>query len=152
GETNHGSAALVMSNGTPGLAGVTVFGGATSTQDSVTVAPTAHVSGNIRAAKTASIHGTVGGTVTQNSPSTAFSRPKVSACSPFSPKRGMHGGGRFSYSSRTGDLTLAKGTITLANGTYCFHSIAVAPGTNLRVNGRVTLNLTGKLSGAGHIV
>jgi hypothetical protein len=150
-KTNHGSAALVMSNGTPGLAGVTVFGGATSTRGSVTVAATAHVTGNIKAGTTASIHGTVGGTVTANSPSTAFSRPKVAACSPFSPKRGMQGG-TFTYSSRTGDLTLSKGTIKLAKGTYCFHSIALPPGTSLTVNDKVTLNLTGKITGGGHIV
>jgi len=149
--TNHGTAALVMSNGTPGFAGVNVFGGATSTRGSVTVASTAHISGNIKAAKTASIQGTVGGTVTQNSPSTAFSRPKVAACSPFSPKRRMYGG-TFSYSSRTGDLSIKNGTLKLANGTYCFHSIVMSPGTNLAVNGPVTLNLTGKITGAGHIV
>ena len=151
-KTNHGSDALVMSNGTPGFAGVNVFGGATSTRAAVTVASTAHVSGNIKAGKTASIHGTVGGKVTQHSPSTAFSRPKVPACSPFSPRRGDHGG-TFTYSARTGDLTPSKGTIKLANGTYCFHSIAMSAGTRLTVNGRVTLNLTGKITGPeGHIV
>jgi hypothetical protein len=61
-------------------------------------------------------------------------------------------GGTFSYSSRTGDLSIKNGTLKLANGTYCFHSIVMSPGTNLAVNGPVTLNLTGKITGAGHIV
>ena len=150
--TNHGSHALVMSNGTPGLAGVKVFGGATSTRGAVNVAATAQVTGNITAGTTASIKGTVGGKVTQNAPSTAFSRPKVAACSPFSPRKGISGG-TFSYSSHTGDLTVRTGTVKLAHGTYCFHTIALSAGTNLMVNGPVTLNLTGKITAArGHIV
>jgi hypothetical protein len=152
GPTNHGSDALVMSNGSPGFAGVKVYGGATSTRGGVTVASTARITGNIRAATTASIQGTVGGKVTEHAPSPAFSRPTVAACKPFSSKKGISGG-TFMYSTRTGDLTVTRGTVKLANGTYCFHTITMSIGTLLTVSGPVTLNLTGKIAGpSGHIV
>ena len=151
-QTNHGSDALVISNGTSGLAGVKVLGDATSSQGAVNVASTARVTGNIKAGTTASISGTVGGTVTQNDPSAAFSLPPVAACSPYSAKSRIKGLGTFSYSRRTGDLTLIKGGIKLAKGTYCFHNIALAPGTTLTVSGPVTLSLKGQITGSGHIV
>ncbi|MDX6479553.1 MAG: trimeric autotransporter adhesin [Gaiellaceae bacterium] len=150
--TNHGSAALVMSNGTVGLAGVGLLGSTTSTQGAVTVASTGHVSGNVRAGTTASIAGTVGGTVTQHSPSLALQRPTVSACAPFSANTGISGG-TFAYSASTGNLTVKMGTVKLANGTYCFHTIAFAAGTKLAVSGPVTIHLTGKITGSsGHII
>jgi len=149
--TNHDDNALVMSNGTPGLAGVKVFGGATSTRGAVKVASTARVTGNIKAGTTASIQGTVGGSITENSPSTAFSQPTVAACSPFSPKKGISGG-TFSYSTRTGNLTVKTGTVKLANGTYCFNTIAMSTGTKLTVSGPVTLNLTGKIAGTSGLI
>ena len=90
--------------------------------------------------------------MTQNSPSTAFSGPTVHACSPYSKKSGISGG-TFTYSAITGNLTVKKGTVKLANKTYCFHTIALAKGTNLAVNGPVTIRLKGKVTGAkGHIV
>ena len=151
-KTNHGSDALVISNGTSGLAGVKVLGDATSSQGAVTVASTARVTGDITAGTTASIAGTVGGTVTQNDPSAAFSLPPVAACSPFTAKSRIKGTGKFSYSKNTGDLTVSKGPIKLAKGAYCFHSIVLATGTTLTVNGPVTLSLKGQITGSGHIV
>ena len=129
-----------------------MLGDATSSQGAVNVASTARVTGNITAGTTASIAGTVGGTVTQNDPSAAFSLPPVAACSPYSAKSRIKGLGTFSYSRRTGDLTLIKGGIKLAKGTYCFHNIALAPGTTLTVSGPVTLSLKGQITGSGHIV
>jgi hypothetical protein len=152
GPSNHGSAALVMSNGTLGLAGVSLSGSATSTHGTVTVASTARVSSNVTAGTTASIKGSVGGTVTQKSLSTALSRPIVAACSPFSATTGISGG-TFTYSTSTGNLTVKTGTVRLANGTYCFHTIALNGGTKLSVSGPVSIHLTGKITGAsGHIL
>jgi hypothetical protein len=152
GSSNHGSAALVMSNGPLWLAGVLLSGSATSTQDAVTVASTATVGGDVTAGTTVTNTGTVGGTVTQNSPSTALTGPTVSACGPFSAATGISGG-TFSYAKSTGNLTVKSGTVKLASKTYCFHTIALAAGTVLSVSGPVTIHLTGKITGAkGHIL
>ena len=53
-------------------------------------------------------------------------------------------GGVFVYSSFTGDLDVVSGTLTLANGTYCFHNVFVGTGARLRVAGPVTINLSGR--------
>ena len=149
GSSNHGSAALVMSNGPLSFAGVSLFGSATSTQGSVSVASGAGVSGNVTAGTTASILGIVSGTVTQHAPSAALPLPTVVACSPFSPKTGISGGS-FSYSS--GNLTVKSGTVKLASKkTYCFKNVTLAAGSTLSVKGPVTINLTGKLTGKGQI-
>ncbi|MDX6481532.1 MAG: trimeric autotransporter adhesin [Gaiellaceae bacterium] len=150
--TNHGRDALVISNGTSDLAGVKVLGDATSSQGAVNVASTARVTGDIKAGTTASIAGTVGGTVTENDPSAAFSLPPVPNCSPYSAKSRITGTGTFSYSRTTGDLTLIKGPIKLVKGTSCFHSIVLGAGTTLTVSGPVTITLKGQISGSGHIV
>ncbi|MDX6481376.1 MAG: hypothetical protein QOG85_1886 [Gaiellaceae bacterium] len=152
GSANHGTSAFVLTNGPLWLGGVVLSGSGTSTQDAVTVTSTANVSGDVRAGTTATVSGTVGGTVTQNSPSTPVSGPSVSACAPFSTKTGISGG-TFSYSATTGNLTVKMGTVKLASKTYCFHMIALASGTKLSVSGPVTIHLTGRITGAsGHIV
>ena len=76
----------------------------------------------------------------------------MAACSPYSAKSKIKGIATFSYSRKTGDLTVSKGAIKLAKGAYCFHSIALAAGTSLTVSGPVTLNLKGVITGSGHIV
>jgi hypothetical protein len=148
GPSNHGSTAQVMSNAALSFSGVQLLGSTISTGGNVTVASSASVSGNVTAGNTATILGTVGGTVTQHSPSTTLSTPAVAACSPFSSGSGISGG-TFTYSS--GNLDVKSGTVTLANGTYCFNNVMVEVGATLQVNGPVTVNLTGKLSGVGQI-
>ena len=145
----HGSAALVMSNGALSFSGVALLGSAESTQDSVSVAHSASVSGNVTAGTSAAILGTVGGTVTENSPTTALSLPTVSACSGYSSRAGIRGG-TFTYSASTGNLTVKSETVNLANGAYCFHTVTVEDGATLRVSGPVAIHLTGKLMGKGH--
>jgi hypothetical protein len=41
-------------------------------------------------------------------------------------------------------LEVVRGTVTLANGAYCFHSVLVGTGATLKVAGPVTISLTGK--------
>src|SRR5262249_40899727 len=146
GSSNHGSAALVMSNGPLSLFGVSVFGSATSTLGSVSVAPGAGVSGNVTAGTTASIAGIVAGTVLQNAPSSAIPVPTIAACSPVSPKTGI-GGGSFSYSG--GNLSVKSGTVRLTSTTYCFKNVTIAARATLSVKGPVTIRLTGKLAAKG---
>jgi hypothetical protein len=148
--SNHGSAALVMSNATVSLSGVALLGSAISTLGSASVAHTATVSANITAGTTASILGTVHGTVTRHSPSTPLSVPPVSACHPHSPKTGISGG-KFTYSVSTGNLTVTSGTVKLASRTYCFTNLTINAGATLSVSGPVTIQLTGKLTGKGQI-
>jgi hypothetical protein len=150
GSSNHGSAALVMSNGLLSFAGVSLFGSATSTQGSVSVGSGAGVSGNVTAGTTASVSGIVSGTVTQHAPSGALSAPTVAACAPFSPKSGFSGG-TFSYSASTGNLTVKSGIVKLASKTYCFNNVTIVAGSTLSVRGAVTINLKGKLTGKGQI-
>jgi hypothetical protein len=151
GSSNHGSAALVMSNGPLSFAGVALLGSTESTQGSVSVAKSASVSGKVTAGTTVSNLGTVGGTVTQHSPTTPLSGPTVSACSPHSAKTGISGGS-FSYSAGTGNLAVMSGTVKLANRTYCFNNVTLTAGSVLSVSGPVTIHLTGKLTGSGQIV
>jgi hypothetical protein len=146
GSSNHGRAALVMSNGPLSFAGVSLLGSTISTQGSVSVAHSASVSGNVTAGTTASIAGTVGGNVTQHSLSGTLSPLAVAACAPFSTKSGISGGS-FTYSS--GTLVVKSGIVKLANGTYCFRNVTVDGGAVLSVSGPVTLNLTGKLTMKG---
>jgi hypothetical protein len=150
GSSNHGGAALVMSKGPLSFAGVALLGGAISTGSSVSVSSTASVSGNVTAGTTASILGTVGGTVTQHSPSTALSQPIVSMCPKFSGKTGISGG-TFSYSATTGNLAVKGGTVKLASKAYCFNNVTLAAGSTLSVSGPVTIHLRAKLSGKGQI-
>jgi hypothetical protein len=50
----------------------------------------------------------------------------------------------------TGDLTVSGGkTVTLANGTYCFHDLTLSGNSELRVTGPVVIRLTGQLKASG---
>jgi hypothetical protein len=74
--------------------------------------------------------------------------PSVSACAPFSPNSGISG--TYSYNASTGDLTLSGVNIaTLANGNYCFHNLTLGNSAQLKVNGPVTIKLTGTLNASG---
>jgi Carboxypeptidase regulatory-like domain/Bacterial Ig-like domain (group 3) len=150
GPSNHGSAALVMSNGALSFAGVSLLGSTISTHGSVSVAHTASVSGDVTAGTTASISGTVGGTVTQHSLSAALAVPTVAACHPHSAKTGISGG-KFTYSPGNGNLVVKSGTVKLASRTYCFNNVTVNAGATLSVSGPVTIHLTGKLTVKGQI-
>jgi hypothetical protein len=148
--SNHGSAALVMSNGALSFAGVGLLGSTISTLGTVAVASTASVSGSVTAGTTVSKLGTVAGAVTQHSPTTALSTPTVAACPKYSAKTGITGGA-FTYSATTGNLAVKSGTVKLANKTYCFNNITLAAGSTLSVSGPVTIHLRAKLAGKGKI-
>ena len=47
---------------------------------------------------------------------------------------------------------MKSGTVKLASKTYCFNNVTLNAGAKLQVTGAVTINLTGKLTGAGTIV
>jgi hypothetical protein len=130
--SNHASAALVLSNAAVSLAGVTLSGDVTGS--TVTVGSSASVTG----------------LVTQSAPSPPVAVPAVPRCTAFS-KTGIKGG-KFVYSTKTGNLKVVKGTVKLANGTYCFNNVTLSPKTMLLVSGPVTIHLRGKLTGSGQLV
>lgn len=130
--SNHASAALVLSNAAVSLAGVTLFGDVTGS--TVTVGSSASVTG----------------LVTQSAPSPPVAVPAVARCAAFS-KAGIKGG-KFVYSTTTGNLKVVKGTVKLANGTYCFNNVTLSPKSMLLVRGPVTIHLRGKLTGSGQLV
>jgi hypothetical protein len=146
-----GSLANVLSNGTITLGGSgKVFGNVRSTQAGITMTGATSITGNATAGTTVSKgpSATVGGTITNNALAPAMTLPAVAPCSPFSSSAGISG--TFSYNSATGDLTLSGTNVaTLANGTYCFHNISMTNVGQLRVNGPVTIKLTGTLSVGG---
>jgi hypothetical protein len=73
----------------------------------------------------------------------------VPACSPFTGTAGISGG-PFNYNAAKGDLTVGGGkSVTLANGTYCFHDLTLSGGSKLNVNGPVKIFLTGQLVAGG---
>jgi hypothetical protein len=151
GTANAGSAALLLSNGTITLNRTKVFGSVRSAQGSVTLKDGASVTGDVTAGTTIS-GGTIGGTATAKSPAAKIVAPAVAACSPFSSAAGISG--KYTYDAKRGDLTVSGGnTATLANGSYCFHKVTLSGGATLRVNGAVTVRLTGQLTaGDGKIV
>ena len=109
------------------------------------------VTGNATAGTTVSRSGsaTVGGTITNNALAPVMTLPPVPACGPpYSPNSGITG--TYSYNSSTGDLTLSGVNIaTLANGNYCFHNVTLGNSAQLKVNGPVTIKLTGTLNASG---
>jgi hypothetical protein len=116
----------------------------------VSLTGTAQVTGNATAGTTVSkaASAVVGGTITNNALAPVMTMPSVPACSPFSSSSGITG--TFTYNSSTGDLTLSGVNIaTLANGTYCFHNVSLSNSAQLKVNGPVTIKMTGTLSTSG---
>ncbi|HST54146.1 MAG TPA: DUF5011 domain-containing protein, partial [Pyrinomonadaceae bacterium] len=146
-----GSAANVVSNGTITLTGsAKVAGNVRSTRAGVNMSGASQVTGNATAGTTVSRSGSasVGGTITNNALAPSIVLPAVSVCSPFSSTSGITGS--YSYNASTGDLTLTGVNVaTLANGTYCFHNVSVGNSAQLKVNGPVTIKLTGTLSTGG---
>ncbi len=108
------------------------------------------ITGNATAGTTVSKgpSATVGGTITNNALAPVMTLPSVASCSPFSSSSGISG--NFSYNSTTGNLTISGSQVaTLANGTYCFNNISLTNSGQLKVNGPVTIKLTGTLSAGG---
>jgi hypothetical protein len=109
------------------------------------------VTGNATAGTTVSLSGSasVGGTITNNALAPLFTLPAVGACGPpYSSNSGISG--TYSYNSSTGDLSLSGVNIaTLANGTYCFHNVALTNSAQLKVNGPVVIKLTGTFNASG---
>lgn len=146
-----GSLANVVSNGTITLSGsAKVSGNVRSTRAGVAMSGASQVTGNATAGTTVSRSGSasVGGTITNNALAPTITLPAVSTCSPFSSSSGISG--TYSYNASTGDLSLTGVNVaTLANGTYCFHNVSVGNSAQLKVNGPVTIKLTGTLSTSG---
>lgn len=147
-----GSLANFLSNGTVSDAGSSkVFGNVRSTRVGVTVSGTSQVTGNATAGTTVTkgASAIIGGTITNNALAPVMTLPSVPACGPpYSPNSGITG--TYSYNSSTGDLTVSGiNNATLANGAYCFHNVSLTNSGQLKVNGLVTIKITGTLSTSG---
>lgn len=146
------SLANVVSNGTITMSGsAKVWGNVRSTRVGVNMSGATQVTGNATAGTTVSLSGSasVGGTKTNNALAPVMVLPSVPTCGPpYSPNSGISG--TYSYNASTGDLTLSGVNIaTLANGNYCFHNVTVSGSSQLKVNGAVTIKLTGTLNTSG---
>jgi len=147
-----GSLANVLSNGTITFTNSgKVFGNVRSTRAGINMSGASQITGNATAGTTVSISGsaTVGGTITNNQLAPLMTLPSVVACGPpYSPNSGISG--TYSYNPSTGDLSLSGVNIaTLANGTYCFHNVTLTNSAQLKVNGPVTIKITGTLNASG---
>lgn len=146
--STKGSLASVVSNGTITMTGsAKVAGSVRSTHAGVVMSGASQVTGNATAGTTVSRSGsaTVGGTITNNAIVPSVVLPPVPSCGAYSSASGISG--NYSYNPSTGDLNLSGVNIaTLANGTYCFHNLSVGNSAQLKVNGPVTIRLTGTLS------
>jgi hypothetical protein len=146
------SLANVVSNGTITMTGsAKVWGNVRSTRAGVVMSGASQVTGNATAGTTVSKSGSaiVGGTTTNNALAPVMVLPAASVCGPpYSSSSGISG--TYSYNASTGDLTLSGVNIaTLANGTYCFHNVTMTNSAQLKVNGPVTIKLTGTLNPGG---
>lgn len=146
------SLANVVSNGTITMTGsAKVWGNVLSTRAGVAMSGASQVTGNATAGTTVSRTGSasVGGTITNNALAPVMVMPAVSVCGPpYSSASGISG--TYSYNASTGDLTLSGVNIaTLANGNYCFHNVTLGNSAQLKVNGPVTIKLTGTLNPSG---
>jgi uncharacterized repeat protein (TIGR01451 family) len=148
---SKGSLANLLSNGTVSISGSSkMFGNVRSTRVGVSVQGTSQINGNATAGTTVSkgSSAVITGTITNNALAPVMTLPSVVACSPFSSNSGISG--TYSYNSSTGDLTLSGNNIaTLANGSYCFHNVSLSNSSQLKVNGPVTIKLTGALNTGG---
>jgi len=149
---SQGNLANVLSNGTITLGNSGKVGGnVRSTRAGVTMSGATIVTGNATAGTTVSRSGSavVNGTITNNALAPVMTLPSVSACGPpYSSNSGISG--TFTYNQSTGDLSLSGIQIaTLANGSYCFHNITLSNSAQLKVNGPVTIKITGTLNANG---
>jgi hypothetical protein len=147
-----GSLANLLSNGTLSVLGSSkMFGNVRSTRVGVTVQGTSQVTGNATAGTTVSkgASAIIGGTITNNALAPVMTLPSVPACGPpYSPNSGISG--TYTYNSSTGDLSLSGINIaTLANGNYCFHNVTLTNSGQLKINGPVTIKLTGTFNAGG---
>ncbi len=107
------------------------------------------VKGDATAGGTVTNGGTVTGATTNSAtPPVTLGPSPVAPCGPpFSSGSGITGG---TYNSANGNLIVSGGgTATLANGTYCFNSIALSGGSKLVVNGPVVVYLLSFLAMSG---
>jgi len=147
-----GNLASVVSNGAITMSNSGKVGGSVrSTRAGINMTGFSQITGNATAGTTVSLGGsaTVGGAITNNALAPVISLPPVASCGPpYSPNSGITG--TFSYNSSTGDLQLSGTNIaTLANGTYCFHNVSLTNSAQLKVNGPVTIKLTGTFTASG---
>ena len=145
---NVGNAASVFSNGEILLGGAKAGGNVRSAQGRVALDSAGVVTGDVIAGGAIDNKGTINGTATANTRTPTIDPPVVPPCSPFSGTAGITGD--FRYDPATGDLAVtANRSVTLADGTYCFHDVSLAGGAQLRVGGPVKIFLTGKLDATG---
>ena len=138
--TNSGVAGTTVSNGPISLdSKARIDGLARSTQGSITVAKNAILNGDAWAGTTITGLGKVTGNRIGSSPSPPLSA-SAPACGAFSSPAGL--AGKYTYNQATGDLTVNKGTTTVAPGTYCFHNVTVTGASTLKPTGAVVLKLT----------
>jgi uncharacterized repeat protein (TIGR01451 family) len=147
-----GSLANLLSNGIVTDSGSSkMFGNLRSTRVGVSVLGTSQVNGNATAGTTVTkaASAVITGTITNNALAPVITLPSVVACGPpYSPSSGISG--TYSYNSSTGNLSLSGTNIaTLANGTYCFNNVTMSNSAQLKVNGPVTIKLTGTFSNGG---
>ncbi len=147
-----GALANIVSNGTITIAGSgKVSGNVRSTRVGVVMTGSTTVTGNATAGATVSkgASAIIGGTITNGALAPVMTLPSVPACGPpYSPNSGISG--TYSYNASTGDLTLSGiNNATLANGNYCFHNLTLTNSGQLKVNGPVTIKLTGTLNTSG---
>jgi hypothetical protein len=148
GSANQAGEANVFSNGLVAVDSTRVAGDVRSAQGGVTIDKNGTVMGNVRAGTTIATAGTIGGTATPNAQSPPIAAPTVAACNPFSDASGISG--KFTYNAATGDITVTAGTtVTLADGTYCFHKLTLSGGSSLTVSGPVSIVVTDKLDASG---
>jgi hypothetical protein len=147
-----GSLANFLSNGVVSDAGSSkMFGNVRSTRVGVSVLGTSQVNGNATAGTTVTkaASAVITGTITNNALAPVMTLPSVVACGPpYSPNSGISG--TYSYNAGTGNLSLSGNNIaTLANGTYCFNNVTLTNSAQLKVNGLVTIKLTGTFNAGG---
>jgi len=111
--------------------------------------------GDASAVSTITLAGGASISGTQTPLAAALGLASVAPCSPFHPDMTgiTAGGGTWSYDPVTGDLQADAGaTILLADGSYCFHDVAIDGGSTLMVNGPVTVSLSGSFDSSGGVI
>jgi len=119
-----------------------VDGDMVSALGNVILLPHSLVTGDVTYATTLDNGNDPGDNLSSNLP--AVCRPIPNACGSYTTGPTTWITGAYNYQTTKGDLTVnGNGTATLANGAYCFHNVSVSGGGTLRVNGSVTINVTG---------
>jgi hypothetical protein len=145
------NAAQVIANGPIAVTGSKVNGSLRAATGSIGVLAGSLVTGDVTAGgNVVKASSTINGTIAAHQPSAPIDAPSVAPCSPFSPAAGLSGS-KFTYDPRTGDLVVGgQGSVTIAAGTYCLHSVTVSGNGQLKVSGKVELRLTGLLTASGN--